>query len=238
MVKTALLQATGKDSPYVLVLPPPVVANRAPRSSDIMPVGQLFVDNSITPNAIYTSLGNGTFESGGNNPATLIEAGIVFIATPTQTASGGAPSVDYVAAANDVSSAIAAASFSGSTPATIAQEGVVYLATNAMAVTPGTVVNPNTVLIPSNLASVFAAPPAIGGTTPAVAAFTTLAASGAATLSSTLAVTSNATVGGTLGVTGASTIAALSATSGAFSTTLSVTGASTIAALSASRLVC
>ena len=43
----------------------------------------------------------------------------------------------------------------------------------------------------------------------------------------------NVDIGGTLGVTGASTIAALSATSGTFSTTLGVTGASTLAAMSA-----
>ena len=92
MVKTALLQATGKDSPYVLVLPPPVVANRAPRSSDIMPVGQLFVDNSVTPNDIYTSLGNGTFASGGNNLAT-VTAGTGITATTG----------DIVATAGDIS---------------------------------------------------------------------------------------------------------------------------------------
>lgn len=65
MVKSALLQATGKNSPIVTVLPPPVVANRAPRSSDIMPAGQLFIDSSTVPDTVYTSLGNGTFAAGG-----------------------------------------------------------------------------------------------------------------------------------------------------------------------------
>lgn len=65
MVKSALLQVTGKNSPIVTVLPPPVVANRAPRSSDIMPAGQLFIDSSTVPDTVYTSLGNGTFAAGG-----------------------------------------------------------------------------------------------------------------------------------------------------------------------------
>jgi len=68
----------------------------------------------------------------------------------------------------------------------------------------------------------------------------TLGVTGATTLSSTLAVSSNTTVGGTLGVTGATTLsstlnvsgsttlAALSATTGSFSSTLGVTGATTL----------
>jgi len=72
MVKSALLQATGKDSPYVLVLPPPVKANRAPRPSDIMPLGQFFVDDSVSPYNIWISLGNGTFEEIGNSSSSVL----------------------------------------------------------------------------------------------------------------------------------------------------------------------
>jgi len=58
---------------------------------------------------------------------------------------------------------------------------------------------------------------------------------GSVTVGTTLAVTGNATVGGTLGVTGATTLAALSATSGTFSTTLGVTGTTTLAAVNATN---
>lgn len=67
---------------------------------------------------------------------------------------------------------------------------------------------------------------AIGGS--GAASFTTVSASGAATLSSTLDVSGNTTVGGTLGVTGASTVAALSASGNVgVGGTLKVTGAVT-----------
>jgi hypothetical protein len=98
----------------------------------------------------------------------------------------------------------------------------------------------------------------VGSTTASTGAFTTLAASGATTLSGTLAVggtgtfsstltagastlasasiTGVATVGGTLGVTGATTLSGTSSHAGAatFSSTVNVTGATTLTTLTAS----
>jgi hypothetical protein len=98
----------------------------------------------------------------------------------------------------------------------------------------------------------------VGSTTASTGAFTTLAASGATTLSGTLAVggtgtfsstltagastlasasiTGVATVGGTLGVTGATTLSGTSSHAGAatFSSTVNVTGATTLTSLTAS----
>ena len=64
MVKNNILQALGRNAPQVSVLPLPVRANRPPASSDILPEGALFIDDSASPNAVYVSLGNGVFASG------------------------------------------------------------------------------------------------------------------------------------------------------------------------------
>lgn len=64
-IKSRIQQALGRDAPYVNVLPVPVLAARAPQTTDIIPEGALFIDTSVTPNVIYTSLGNGTFATGG-----------------------------------------------------------------------------------------------------------------------------------------------------------------------------
>jgi len=58
--------------------------------------------------------------------------------------------------------------------------------------------------------------------------FTVASASGNTAVAGTLAVTGATTLSSTLGVTGASTLAALSATTGSFSSTLGVTGATTL----------
>ena len=214
---------------------PMIIATRAPTANDsIYSVGYMWLDTATYTLYVLGGFLNGVpqWESGGSAPATTSSLGTVFLATTAQTASGGAPSAQYVSSANDVAAALASIVVGAGVPATIAQQGYVYLATNADAVS-GVPTHPNEVLIPGNLASVFAAPPTIGGTTPAGASFTTLAASGNTTVGGTLGVTGNTTVGGTLGVTGASTLAALSATTGTFSSTLGVTGATTMAALSA-----
>ncbi len=60
-IKNKIIQALARNAPYVDVLPIPVIAQRAPTSSDNLPSGALWVDQSVMPYAIYTSLGNGQF---------------------------------------------------------------------------------------------------------------------------------------------------------------------------------
>lgn len=60
-IKSKILQALGRDTPYVNVLPAPILVDRAPETSDILPAGALFIDISVSPRVVYVSLGNGTF---------------------------------------------------------------------------------------------------------------------------------------------------------------------------------
>ncbi len=132
MVKTALLQATGKSSPIVEILPIPILAERAPRTSDIMPAGQLFIDTSVTPNAVYTSLGNGTFALGGNQAATTTTEGIVQLATLSQLQNGNAPIGEpIVPLSNDVATVIQGIVVGLVPPATETQSGIAEIATQA-----------------------------------------------------------------------------------------------------------
>lgn len=161
------------------VYPQFITAQRAPTANDIFNPGTRWLDNSVTPHLIYETTGAGDWDTGGVQPATPTTYGTVTL-SPYATWTTGAAAVypaAVVANANDVYTFVAAAIPGGGVPASTLVQGLVYLATNAQAVA-GTSVNPNTALVPSNLASVFAAPPATGGTTPAAAIFTTLEATG------------------------------------------------------------
>lgn len=120
------------------------------------------------------------------SPSTLADAvqALVPLATPT------VPGIVTVTAAPFDTGAVATKAYADNLAiagAPIAEEavnGIGQIATNAEAVA-GTANNPGVTalfLTPSNLVPVFAAPPAIGGTTPAGGAFTTLSASGAFSL--------------------------------------------------------
>lgn len=158
------------------VYPQFINANRSPTSQDIYPPGTRWQDNSVTPKVIYETTGAGTWPQGGNSLATTTSPGIVYLSTYAQLAAGTAPSTAYVPSANDVFTYVNSVVTAGAPIAQTGVTGIVNLATNAQAVA-GTATVPGVTALavqPSNLASVFAAPPAIGGTTPAAAVFTTL----------------------------------------------------------------
>ncbi len=180
-IKSKIQQAIGRDAPYVDILPPPVKVQRAPTTSDILPSGQLFFDESTSPATIYTSLGNGDFAEGGNEIATDSSYGIVKLTdndAPVATVATKA----YVDASTTAGGPVA----TNTTP-----PGLVRLATDAKVTTPddggSTLANPPNVVIPSNLVAKMSAPGPIGDTTPSTGAFTNLTADGTLDLDTTVA---------------------------------------------------
>lgn len=151
--------AVGVNQGQVPVLPPPVISGRAPTSSDVnYTPGQLWFDK---PNGeLYVNEGAGIWNTVGEEPATTTSYGVVLLTDNSEP-------VATKAYADSL--AIAGAPVSTQTVAGIGQ-----LATDeeAVAGTPSTSALALFVT-PSNLSPVFAAPPAIGGTTPAAGSFTT-----------------------------------------------------------------
>src|SRR5271170_3347164 len=91
--------AVGVNQAVVPVFPPPFLSQRAPAVSDTLyPVGQIWVNQSLSPAVLYTKVsppsqtGTGAiWEVGGDALATTTTPGIVYLATTAETASGGAP---------------------------------------------------------------------------------------------------------------------------------------------------
>lgn len=151
-----------------VVYPQLIPAYRAPTSQDIYPAGTRWVDSSVTPALLYETVGGGDWDTGGVQPATTTTYGTVLLTDNSEPVATKA----YADAL-----AIAGAPVSTTTVAGIGQ-----LATDAEAIA-GT---PSTGLLalfvtPSNLSPVFASPPAIGGTLPAAAAFTSVQATAVGT---------------------------------------------------------
>lgn len=169
-------QVYGVGSSLINVMPVPIYANRAPTSNDTNYVqGQVWYDNSVSPGVAYAyDKPSGTWQVGGNSPATTTDYGVVLLTDNSEPV-----------ATKAYADALAIA---GSPVATETTAGIGQLATDVEAVA-GT---PSTGLLalfvtPSNLAPVFAAPPAIGGTTPAAVTATDLVADGTLDLDSTVA---------------------------------------------------
>lgn len=168
---TKINKGIGVGQATIDIFPPPIIAQRAPTTTDTnYPKGQQWLDESPATPVMYEFLGGTLWQS---NNLTLSTDG-TFAGASNSTASSSLAIKTYVDA-----TAVAGAPVADTSTAGIGQ-----LATNAEAVA-GTASTPTVALFvtPSNLSSVFAAPPAIGGTTPAGGAFTTLSASGAFSLS-------------------------------------------------------
>lgn len=169
---TRIQKAYGVGGPLLPVMPTPIIAERSPVDGidTEYPQGQEWFDNSQSPPVLYTFVDgtNGTWLTGGNAPATTTEYGTVLLTDNSEPVATKVY-VDAIAIA-------------GSPVSTETVAGIGQLATDAEAVagTPSTGVLALFVT-PSNLTPVFAAPPAIGGTTPAAGAFTNISATGVGT---------------------------------------------------------
>jgi len=170
-----LLQALGRDAPYVTVLPPPVIAQRAPATSDTdYPIGQGWVDQSVSPNILYYHIGSGVWQS---NELTL-STDDTFAGALDTTASSSLAIKTYVDA-----SVVA-----GGVVATTATSGIGKLVSDANAVARIASTGAQAYFVqPSNLTAVFSAPGPIGDTTPDTVACTDLTADGTLDLDTTVA---------------------------------------------------
>ena len=106
----------------------------------------------------------------GADDSSYTTVGITRYATVAECTSPAAATQDTTAV---TPAGLAAVSFAGVVDANTTTKGILKTTTNGDAVLG---VLSDTAIVPSNLASVFAAPPAIGATTPAAGTFTTLTA--------------------------------------------------------------
>ena len=144
----------------VNVFPVPIIAQRAPTSSDVdYPLGQIWIDSSVSPAVSYEFLdsASGTWSTGGNAPATTTEYGTVLLTDNSEPV-----------ATKAYADALAIA---GAPAWSESVSGIGQLSTNAEALA-GT--NDDTAMTPLKVAAVLAAPPGIGSGTPAAGSFTTL----------------------------------------------------------------
>ncbi len=130
---TQIQKAYGLGGPLLDVFPVPILAQRAPTTSDVnFPQGQIWFDNSVSPGVEYTyDRPSGTWQTGGNAEATTSSFGIVQLATLTELQNGNAPAGAYVPTSNDVATVIAGIVVGAVPPATETQQGIAEIATQA-----------------------------------------------------------------------------------------------------------
>jgi hypothetical protein len=211
-----MFQVYGIGQALVPVLPPPLAFENPPTTNQTnYEIGQLVYSPPQLPTSFYLYAGGGNW----------VNATSAFLlATYAQLAAGSAPNANYVSSTNDIHTFVNTYASAGGVPATTSTEGLVFLATNPEALA-GTLTT-NYAINPGSLAYALANGLAIGGSVPGAGAFTTLSASSTlavtgattlsaglsgttATFSSTLHATGATTLGSTLGVTGTTTLAAL-----------------------------
>lgn len=190
MVATKIQQALGRGAPYVDILPVPVLAQRAPASSDILPAGQLWVDKSVSPDVIYTSLGQGVFQA--NNLTLNTDA--TFAAASNSTASSSLAIKTY---ADNLAIA-------GSPAATETTPGIAEIATQAET---DAGLDDARFVTPLKLATYVSSAGVAGS-------FSTLDASGAVTFNSTGAISMTSDTASLFDVTGAGVDLTLSSDAG------------------------
>lgn len=174
----ALNEVIGRSQPFVKVMPPPIIAQRAPASTDTnYPKGQSWIDESVSPSVLYQHMGGGTWDEGGVADATTTTAGIVKINTDTTLAGADNTTVPTSLAIKTYADNLAIA---GAPVASDSVLGLVKTVSDANAL--ARIANSGAVaycVSPENLDAILASPSAIGGTSPAAGTFTTLAATGA-----------------------------------------------------------
>ncbi|HEY3527465.1 MAG TPA: hypothetical protein VGK47_14815 [Nitrososphaeraceae archaeon] len=127
---TKILNAYGVGQPTIPVMPPPILANRAPASSDTdYPIGQVWVDQSVSPSVLYSHVGGGDWDTGGNAEATTSSFGIVRLATFSELENGDAPPGAIVPTSNDVATVIQGIVVGAVPPAQEGQAGIAEIAT-------------------------------------------------------------------------------------------------------------
>ena len=218
------LEAVGRSQPFVKVQPPIFVAQRAPTTADTNFVkGQDWLDESVSPAAVYTHTGGGVWDSGANSIATNTVYGIVQIDTDGTFASADDDHVPTVLAAKTYADSLAIA---GAPNMSQTVKGIGEVATTAEAVA---VTLDDKIMTPLKVGDVFAAPPALGSGTPAAGSFTTLATSGLASLSASATIL---TAGAALNLGSDASADAINIGTGAAARTITmgnVTGATTLA---------
>lgn len=152
----------------VSVMGPAIERNIAPPASFKAQIGQQYIDTSTSPRTLYFYDGQVWQQSTPDTDATFASASD----STTSSSLAIKTYVDGVAVA-------------GAPDASTVTKGIVYLADSTDVVSPWTSgLGVNNVVVPiGQIQTMFAAPPAIGGTTAAAGSFSTLAASGLASLS-------------------------------------------------------